>query len=73
MGGPRRQFTSGHCHCPSLSTLPPLRANSSPGDKPGSISEFSHRADEKKGKSLRSLNRKMGREVNVNFSCQDKL
>ena len=45
MGGPRRQFTSGHCHCPSLSTLPPLQANSSPGDKPGSISEFSHRAD----------------------------
>ena len=45
MGGLSRQFISGHCHCPSLSALPPLRANSSPGDKPGSISEFSHRAD----------------------------
>ena len=33
----------------------------------------SRNENEKKGKSLRSLNRKMGREVNVNFSCQDKL
>lgn len=38
-------FISGCCQCPSRSLLPRLWANSSPGDKRGSISDFSHRAD----------------------------
>lgn len=43
--GPKRPFSSGHCHHLSFGVLPPLWANSSPGDKRGSISGFSHSAD----------------------------